>query len=244
VRQLRVVPSALPDVSGDRRGGVVTAGADRRNAIRAVARCRDRRPVRSLHGDVRAVPWMRAGVSERCSVRPPDRGHQGHTRRLRESGPPAAAAGDEGARSPSPVARRVDAARRRSAPSPRTPTARAGASSTAPRPSWRRRRRHRCVVHWVRHGRLDALDTSRHRHRFDGSRGNGRVVARGRAVLRLAACSRRSARRRQGIRPRRHRRTTRGRAGPGQLGRLRCGDEGVRAPARNSGGGGVLRTRA
>ena len=46
-------------------------------AMRAVQRrtAPDRRRLRALHGDVRAVPRLRAGVPERGAVRPPDGGH-------------------------------------------------------------------------------------------------------------------------------------------------------------------------
>ena len=126
MRELRAVPAALPDVPGDGGGRAVTARPDRCDAVGAMARMRrSTTAFVQVHGDVRAVPGMRAGVPERRSVRPADRGHQGHPRLGAKGHDPTAAAGAEGARPSSSVARRVDAARRRAASAAGTPAARA-----------------------------------------------------------------------------------------------------------------------
>ena len=81
VRRLRAVPAALPDVPGHRGGGPVAPWSHRRDARRAVAGRRCRRRVRALHGDVRAVPRLRAGLPQRRAVRAPDGAHARGARR-------------------------------------------------------------------------------------------------------------------------------------------------------------------
>ena len=74
VRQLRAVPAALPDVPGDGRGGAVATRPHRSDARRAVGGRAGHRRLRRVHGDLRAVPRLRAGVPERRAVRQPDGG--------------------------------------------------------------------------------------------------------------------------------------------------------------------------
>ena len=95
--------------------GVVAAWPHRRDAWRAVARRRTGRRVRPLHGDVRAVPRLRAGVPERRALRPPDGAHAGGARRPPHDRAALAARRLRRARPPPPAARRIDAARARPA---------------------------------------------------------------------------------------------------------------------------------
>ena len=112
VRRLRAVPAALPDVPRHRRGGAVAPRPDRRDARRAVAWRRARRRVRAVHGHLRAVPRLRAGVPERGAVRSADGGHPPCPGRSPPHRAPVAAGGVRRPRSPPVAARRLVVARR------------------------------------------------------------------------------------------------------------------------------------
>ncbi len=180
---LWVVPAALPDLPGDGGGGALAAGPNRGHARRAMARQRGRRRLRPLHVDLRAMPRVRAGVSERCSVRSP------HGRHPRGVGGPSqdhalvATAGISRARSPSPPARWFVHARCRSTAAPRAGPARSGPAAVATRGVRRADGRGDMAVHWLRDGCVDAWYAPVHRcgarrdgcHVFD-SACSGRVL--------------------------------------------------------------------
>ena len=184
VRGLRAVPAALPDVPRHGRGGAVAARADRRDARRAVARRADRRRVRALHGDLRAVPRLRAGVPERRAVRPPD---GGHPRRARPSGT-ASRRGGSGRRSPCSAATGRCSPGRRCWPSPSgCASCRGGPGSPAlplrRGPAVAPDRRRRVAVHRLRDGRLDARHPPR-----DGARCSTPPARRSPCPTRRGAC--------------------------------------------------------
>ena len=201
--------------------------------------------VRALHGDVRAVPRVRAGVPERRPVRPADRRHQGRPGDVADGHDAAAATGAAGARPSSPAPRRVDAARR-------------GASACASSPGGSVCRDCRCAAAvgvasadgdvWLFTGCvMDAWMRSTHRATAAVLAAAGATVAWSpaeRGVLRGVARPRRPARRGPGARRRRDRGDAGRSTGARQLRRLRGGDEGLRAPARYPRGGGVRRQGA
>ena len=204
---------------------------------------RRRRRVRAVHGDVRAVPRLRAGVPERGAVRPPDGGHpRGAGRR-----PPHGAALAAGrVRRPRPPPRCCSPARRCSplAQRLRLVPRRAGLARLPLRrgrrvePSTTRRAEHvwlytGCVMDaWMRDTHrataalIEAAGRDVRRCSPDGCCGALHAHAglgddaRGLAERVMALDARRRPDRRQ-------------------LGRVRRGDEGLRAPARHAGGGGV-----
>ncbi len=236
MRGVRLVPPTLPDVPRDRGGGAVAPRTDRCHARRAVARRAGRRRVRALHGDVRAVPRLRAGVPERGPVRPPHGGHPGGAGRRAPHRTPAPARRLRRARAAPRAARRVDAARRRAAAAPRAAARRPGPLAAAARPAGGGLpggiRRPRVALHGLRHGRLDARHPPR-----DGRparRRRGDLVRLAGRLLRCAPRPRRA--RRQRPRPRRRGDPLDARRRPDrrQLGGVWRGDEGLRPPARHA----------
>ena len=160
VRGLRAVPAALPDVPGHGRGGALTARTHRRDARRAVARGRSRRRVRALHGDVRAVPWLRAGVPERGSLRPPHGGHPHRLGRRASHRTAVASSGLRRARPPPHTARRILDPGRGPAVAAGAAAGRARSCPAASRSGRAPDGRGRVAVHRLRDGRLDARHAS------------------------------------------------------------------------------------
>ena len=106
MRRVRPVPPALPDLSGEWRGGGVTSRPHRGHARGAVERRTGRRLVHRVHGRVRAMPRVRDRLSVGCALRAADGGHTAFPRRGREAHASVAAARHEGPRPPPPAARR------------------------------------------------------------------------------------------------------------------------------------------
>ena len=163
VRQLRAVPAALPDVPRDRRRGVVAARPDLGDARRPLRRRRGHRRLRALHGDVRAVPRLRAGVPQRRAVRPADGGHPRHAGCAAAHDAVVAAARVPRARPPSAAAGRLDVARRRPTVATGAEADGAAEAGAAPRPAPDADRRRRVAVHRLRHGCMAARDAPQHR---------------------------------------------------------------------------------
>ncbi len=131
VRELRAVLASLSDVPGHRRGEVLTTRPNRCHAGGRQRNPADRRLVRRLHRDLRAVPGVRAGMPERGALRRLDGGDQNRAGNERKDHAVVATARVRRPGSPPDVARRVDAARRSPASASRTASARPRRSPAA-----------------------------------------------------------------------------------------------------------------
>ncbi len=195
---------------------------------------RGQRRLRPFHGNVCAVPRLRAGLSQRRAVRSADGGHPRHAGRSEAHDALVATPRLPRARPPSPAARRLDVLGSCTAPATwcrsgwvcRVAIATRGVSPVADR-------RRDMAVHRLRDGCLATRHASQHRQGARGRRCHVSPARRRRRVLRRAARPRRSDRRGRTAGPSGDAVDARRGADRGQFGGLWRSIEGLRSPARH-----------
>ncbi len=187
--ELRALSAALPDVPGDGRGAVLASRPHRCHAGGRARRAPDRRRVRRLHRDLRAVPGLRDGVPEWGAVRGADGTDTNDTRRRRPDDSLVAAA-----RFACCLGTGCCSLGRRRSPWPTVP-ARSEATRDSPPATpapagGRDDRRRRVALHRLCDGRLATRDASQH---GGADRARGRHALGARSRRRLLRCAARHA---------------------------------------------------
>ncbi len=231
--ELWSVLAALPDFPCHRRGGSLASRANRRHACRSFRRRRGQQRLRALHGDLCAVPRVRARLSERCAVRAVDGGHPRHVGQSESHDSLVATPRLPRARPPSFAAGRLHLARNRSASPPGAKAAGLAGVGLAARCAARGNRRRGVAVHRLRDGCVATRHASQHRQGLDRRGCHVSSTGGRRRVLRSAAHPCRSHRRGQATGPSGDAVDAGRGADRRQFGGVRRGVEGLRSSARH-----------